>query len=481
MGETIYAYAFEADPRTGQYLLWSDTAASLTRLLIGLAISAVFALVVGIMIGLLPIMGAMFGPFVGVLSMVPPLALLPILFIVMGLGEASKITLIVVGTTLKLIRDIALRVGDIPREQLIKAQTLGASTAQIASRIVLPQILPRLIDSVRLEIGPAWLFLIAAEAIAADFGSRLPHLPRAALSVDGCHPSLRRLDHAARLPHGSRPAAPPAQGLSLVRAGEGGMSAIVFDKVWKEYGDHIVLEQIDLEIEPRAFLVLVGASGCGKTTFLRMLLGEEQPSRGAILLENKPLKPEPDFDRGVVFQRYSVFPHLTAIDNVIIGREFEMSGCLGRLFGAKRRAAREEASALLAAVGLSGHENKYPSALSGGMQQRLALAQALMRKPKVLLLDEPFGALDPGIRADIHVLMKRIWNDTDLTVVMVTHDLREAFELGTRVVAFERPRDRPEERERFGARLSKDIELWPKKVAGSSAVWTRHGPSERPS
>ena len=112
----------------------------------------------------------MFGPFVGVLSMVPPLALLPILFIVMGLGEASKITLIVVGTTLKLIRDIALRVGDIPREQLIKAQTLGASTAQIASRIVLPQILPRLINSVRLEIGPAWLFLIAAEAIAADSG-----------------------------------------------------------------------------------------------------------------------------------------------------------------------------------------------------------------------------------------------------------------------------------------------------------------------
>ena len=103
MGETIYAYAFEADPRTGQYLLWSDTAASLTRLLIGLAISAVFALVVGILIGLLPIMGAMFGPFVAVLSMVPPLALLPILFIVMGLGEASKIALIVIGTTLKLI------------------------------------------------------------------------------------------------------------------------------------------------------------------------------------------------------------------------------------------------------------------------------------------------------------------------------------------------------------------------------------------
>jgi NitT/TauT family transport system ATP-binding protein len=264
------------------------------------------------------------------------------------------------------------------------------------------------------------------------------------------------------------------------------MSEIVFEHVWKEYGDHVVLEQIDLEIEPRAFLVLVGPSGCGKTTFLRMLLGEERPTRGTIRLENKPLKPEPDFDRGVVFQRYSVFPHLTAVENVMIGREFEIAGAFGHLMGAKRRAAREEAQALLAEVGLAGNEDKYPSALSGGMQQRLALAQALMRKPRVLLLDEPFGALDPGIRADIHVLMKRIWNESDLTVVMVTHDLREAFALGTRIIAFERSRDRPEERERYGATLvgdtvpkavpdvapqgatiTRDISLWPKKSAGN--------------
>ncbi len=170
MGQAIDAYALKPDSRTGDYLLWNDTLASMTRLLTGLAISTTIALVFGIIIGLLPIAGATLAPVVSVLSMVPPLALLPILFIVMGLGEASKITLIVVGTSLKLIRDIAMRVGDIPREQLIKAQTLGASSTQIALRIVLPQILPRLIDAVRLEIGPAWLFLIAAEAIAADSG-----------------------------------------------------------------------------------------------------------------------------------------------------------------------------------------------------------------------------------------------------------------------------------------------------------------------
>lgn len=170
MGEAISQYALQPDQRTGLYLMWSDTAASLTRLLSALAISTFIALVFGIVIGLLPLAGATFGPVVAVLSMVPPLALLPILFIVMGLGEASKITLIVVGTTLKLVRDLALRVEEIPREQIIKAQTLGASSWQIALRIVIPQMLPRLIDALRLEIGPAWLFLIAAEAIASDSG-----------------------------------------------------------------------------------------------------------------------------------------------------------------------------------------------------------------------------------------------------------------------------------------------------------------------
>ncbi|MBY0559424.1 ABC transporter ATP-binding protein [Hyphomicrobium sp.] len=275
------------------------------------------------------------------------------------------------------------------------------------------------------------------------------------------------------------------------------MNAIVFDKVWKEYGDHVVLEQINLEIETRSFVALVGPSGCGKTTFLRMLLGEERPTRGSILVDGVPLKAEPDADRGVVFQRYSVFPHLTVLGNVIIGREFEMAGALGRLFGRARKQAEDDARELLAAVGLAGQEAKYPAALSGGMQQRLALAQAIMRRPKVLLLDEPFGALDPGIRSDIHVLMRRIWNESSLTVVMVTHDLSEAFELGTRIIAFERPRSRPEELERYGVRLSadiptppptapllpkgatitKDIEIWPKKVAGSPGVLTRHGHS----
>ena len=229
--------------------------------------------------------------------------------------------------------------------------------------------------------------------------------------------------------------------------------------VWVEYGEQIVLERLNLDIAAGAFVAVVGPSGCGKTTFLRMLLGQEQPARGQILLDGKPMPPEPGPDRGVVFQRYSVFPHLSVLDNVMLGPEFSRAPLLARLFGARRCKVKDEAMALLNEVGLGAALDKYPSQLSGGMQQRLALAQALICKPKVLLLDEPFGALDPGIRGEIHVLMSRLWKETGVTVVMVTHDLREAFLLGTRVVVFDRLRDRVEEKLRYGATVTQNIEV----------------------
>lgn len=169
-GEAISRMAFEEDKRSGEILLWADTFASLVRLGAGLAIATLIGIVIGIATGLLPHARAAFAAFIAVLSMIPPMALLPILFIAVGLGEASKITLIVIGVAPFLTRDLALRVADLPHEQLIKAQTLGASTWQIVVRVVLPQIWPRLLDAVRLSLGPAWLFLIAAEAIAATEG-----------------------------------------------------------------------------------------------------------------------------------------------------------------------------------------------------------------------------------------------------------------------------------------------------------------------
>ncbi len=162
--------ALQPDPRKGTYILWNDTLASLLRLVLGLSVATGIGLVAGIAVGLLPLARAAFAPMVAVLSMVPPLAVLPILFIVFGLGEVAKVTLIVIGVTPFMIRDLSLAVSSLPREQLVKAQTLGASTWQIVTRVVLPQTLPRLVSALRLALGPAWLFLISSEAIAATEG-----------------------------------------------------------------------------------------------------------------------------------------------------------------------------------------------------------------------------------------------------------------------------------------------------------------------
>ncbi len=237
------------------------------------------------------------------------------------------------------------------------------------------------------------------------------------------------------------------------------MSFISVNNVWQQYDDQVVLEGLNLSVAEGEFCTLVGASGCGKSTFLRLLLGQEVPSKGSILLDGKPLASEPDSSRGVVFQRYSVFPHLSVLDNVALGLELPRSALLGRLFGNAKREAREQASALLHKVGLGHALDKYPTQLSGGMQQRLAIAQALIMKPRVLLLDEPFGALDPGIRKDMHVLLLELWRETQLTVFMVTHDLSEGFNLGTRLMVFDKVRHDPHAPGAYGARITYDIPL----------------------
>jgi NitT/TauT family transport system ATP-binding protein len=237
------------------------------------------------------------------------------------------------------------------------------------------------------------------------------------------------------------------------------MPAITVRHLWKEYAGQVVLENINLEVDPHEFVTIVGASGCGKTTFLRMLLGEERPSRGAFLIDGEPLPEEPGPDRGIVFQRYSVFPHLTVLGNVMLGLELEGSPLLGRLFGRSRRQARDKAEAVLNEVGLYEARHKYASELSGGMQQRLSIAQSVIKEPKILLLDEPFGALDPGISADMHKLILRMWEEHQMTIFMITHDIKEGFELGTRLLVFDKVRLDPQAPGSYGATITYDIPL----------------------
>jgi len=170
MGEAVQRMAFTPDKRSGKYLMVNDTAVSLRRLLTGVVLAAAVGLLLGLNMGLFPGMSGTFHPFITTIALVPPLSILPILFIALGVDELAKVSLIFLGTFPVITRDVYLATRRIPREQITKALTLGASQLDIAYRILLPQILPRLIDTVRLTLGAAWLFLIAAEAIASTDG-----------------------------------------------------------------------------------------------------------------------------------------------------------------------------------------------------------------------------------------------------------------------------------------------------------------------
>ncbi len=233
------------------------------------------------------------------------------------------------------------------------------------------------------------------------------------------------------------------------------MSFVTVRNIFQSYGQRPILERINVDVDEGEFVSIVGASGCGKSTFLRLLLAEERPTRGEIRIDGAEPAREPGRERGVVFQRYSVFPHLTVRDNIVAAESF--STRWGRLpFGA-RRAARNRAQEVLERIGLGHMASAYPSALSGGMQQRLAIGQALQARPRILLLDEPFGALDPGTRLSMHAFLQELRAETRMTVFMVTHDLEEGFKLGDRVLVFDKPRWDPTDPDIIGATITYDF------------------------
>ncbi len=234
------------------------------------------------------------------------------------------------------------------------------------------------------------------------------------------------------------------------------MSFVSVTDVWQAYGNRSILERVNLSVDEGEFISIVGASGCGKSTFLRMRLAEETPIRGAIRIDGGTPAVEPNPERGVVFQRYSVFPHLTVRGNILAAEGFKTA--FGKLRGAALRNASERADAMLARIGLNHVADQYPASLSGGMQQRLAIGQAMTAKPRVLLLDEPFGALDPGTRVQMHKFLMELRAETNMTIFMVSHDLEEAFKLGDRVLVFDKPRWDPHDPGAYGATITYDFD-----------------------
>ena len=214
---------------------------------------------------------------------------------------------------------------------------------------------------------------------------------------------------------------------------------ITIDNVSMSYGSPArpILTGINLTIEDGEFVCVLGQTGCGKSTLLRLVLGSEQPSHGQVLIDGEQHL-RPDWTRGYVPQKYSLFPDRTVLDNITFGpevREFNLFARMTPRYRRRKRELKDEAMDYIRRIGLRETDaTKYPDQLSGGMQQRVAIAQALMTKPRILLMDEAFSALDPGTRRDMQSLIRQLWRDTGTTVMFVTHNTHEALTLGTRVV-----------------------------------------------
>jgi ABC-type nitrate/sulfonate/bicarbonate transport system ATPase subunit len=204
------------------------------------------------------------------------------------------------------------------------------------------------------------------------------------------------------------------------------------------FGANRVLNHVNFEVPAGQIVALVGPSGCGKSTLLRAILGTHPPRAGRVLADGKLIS-KPSRHVGIVYQHYSLYDFLTARDNVAFGLKLDGTGFLYRVFNylswrRLRKGHLERADQLLAKVQLSRAADLYPSQMSGGMRQRVAIAQALIMEPSILLLDEPFGALDEATREELQLLLLRLYEETPYTILIVTHELNEALYVSDRVL-----------------------------------------------
>lgn len=242
----------------------------------------------------------------------------------------------------------------------------------------------------------------------------------------------------------------------------GGEAFIRFSDVWLAYNEELLaanqfaVEAIDLQVTQGEFIAIVGPSGCGKSTFMKLATGLRRPSRGSIHIDGQPVT-GPLKISGMAFQAPSLLPWRTTMDNVLL--PLEIVEPYRSSFKAKRAEYEERARALLRKVGLGGYEDKYPWQLSGGMQQRASICRALIHEPKMLLLDEPFGALDAFTREELWCILRDLWTEQRFNVILVTHDLRESVFLADTVYVMSKSPGRFVERSAIPLPRPRDLEI----------------------
>ncbi len=404
------------------------------RVVVGFAIASVIGISVGVLIGWFSLMNDLLDPIVQGLRPIPMTAWLPFATFIFGIREGAAIFLIAMGSFFPIAVSCAIGAEQTPKNLVRAALMLGTPPRKLLLRVVLPSSLPYVFNGLRVGLGIAWVLVIVSEMLAVKGGIgyamwtayqfvRIDLIIAAMFTmgllglISDRNPSLAQPETVA-VEHGI--ASP------LTRSAAGRIECQAVRKSYRDAAEGtevVALDGFTLDIEPREFLTLLGPSGCGKSTLLNILAGFEKPDAGKVLLNGVSIvRPGPD--RGVVFQDYALFPWLNIQHNVEYGL---------REKGLSAEETHAIAKRYLAMVGLTGFERRFPHELSGGMRQRVALIRVLAIDPQILLMDEPFAAVDAQTRIILQEELERLWLQTLKTVVFVTHSVDEAIYLSDRV------------------------------------------------
>ena len=426
--ETVCAYMGavsegHADAYAGRF--WGDVSASLGRVASGYLLAAIPGVALGLASGRVPALASLLSPIINGIRAVPGISWLPLALLWLGIGFRATVFLIALAGFFPAYLNAAAGAASVPPVLIRAGRMLGFGRRAIFFRVVLPSAMPQVRTGLRVALGMSFSYLVLGELTGVPDGlgamimdARLAG--RVDLLVSGHYPdcaggvAMRRVACAGAFGGLSEPEA----AMTPFFACSG---------IWKSFrkggGARLVLPGVSVAVPRGGVLALIGASGCGKTTLLNILAGFDVPDAGTVTLEGRPCG-GPGPDRAVVFQEPALFPWLTALENVEIGLEAA---------GVPPDARRARALDMLALTGLSGREGQIPAELSGGQKQRVALARVLALSPPVLLMDEPFAALDAITREQMQSLLMALHARIGMGIVLVTHDVEEALLLGDEV------------------------------------------------
>jgi len=397
---------------------------SCRRILIGFAIAATIAVPLGLVMGRFRLVREIVFPVSEVLRPIPAIAWVPMAIMLWPTNEESIIFITFLGSFFPILLNTLHGMTMVDPVLIRAAQCLGARETAIFREVYFPATLPHVFTGLTVGMGVAWVSLIAAEMISGQFG--IGYFTWEAYSLVQYADIALGMICIGVLGLGSSAHAMGQEmtAASAVPVQQGKVTVTDFDLSYDTLEGSIdAVRDASIHVDPGEFVSIIGPSGCGKSTLLNAVAGFLKPTRGGVAVDGEPVA-GPSADRGMVFQQYSLFPWKTVRENVEFGLKMK---------GMERSKRETSARTLLGLAGLLGFENQYPDNLSGGMKQRVGIIRALATGPKVLLLDEPFGALDAQTRLIMQQILTNMWQRLKTSVLFVTHDIDEAIFLSDRV------------------------------------------------